>query len=253
LHLVLLLALGLFVLEAPVRTAPLLLYATFAEFDRAEETPAVRMESPQSLNESEPERLREPELASEQQTEQAALEPAPFESAELAGYLDAKLRSAEPVPPLNPPVSHSQPPLAQTASDGGRSEPVAEPKPIPVPSHATTSGRFTAWTEPPCPRPGQSYRIIVLVRLPERIQRYYSSDLTGMVIGSDGYRKYIRGSSQEALPLTNHTARLVIPVVGSDRGFKDTVVVQSRILRERRVLELVYSRAARPPSTAFAG
>jgi hypothetical protein len=241
LHGILFLALGLFLIKCPVKTAPLVLNATFAEVDRPVETPVMTFEDSQQ-EEAEPQEAPEPEPTTETPEEEP--EPEEFEPADSVDSSDAELSDTE-AEPDNGTLSSTpgkgagaaSTPGGQTAS--GPSETVEE---VQVPPHAVTSGRFSAWTEPASPQPGQPYVIIVLVRLPARVKRYYSTDLTGTVIGSDGYRKSIRGSRREELPLTNHTARIVIPIVGSEHGKKDTIVVQSRMLRERRVLQLVYSR-----------
>jgi hypothetical protein len=241
-HGILFLAFGLFLIRSPVHTAPLVLNATFAEFDRAAETPVMTLEHSQQ-EEAEQQMPPEPEPKQDAPSE----EPDRGES-EPTNWMDsshAELRETETEPADGPQSSTpGQGTLAESPPGRETSpEPSETAKEVLVPPHAVTSGRFSAWTEPASPKPGEPYRIIVLVRLPTRVKRYYSTDLTGMVLGSDGYRKSIRGSGRDELPLTNHTARIVIPVVGSERGQRDTIVVQSRMLRERRVLDLVYSRA----------
>jgi hypothetical protein len=245
LHLVLLLALGLFVFEAPVKTSPLVLYATLADVDQTAETPVMHVETVPEEEGAEPEVSPEPDSDPEEPSDlpdhplDQPLEP--FESNELARYLDAALREAERSDQAETPAKPAEPVSAGKPGESFRSAP-SQLDPAPVPPHAVTSGRFSAWTEPASPKPGQPYRIVILVRLPSHITRYYSSDLTGMVIGFDGYRKVIRSLPRQQLPLVNHTARIAIPVVGSEHGWKDTIVVYSGILRERRVLELVYRR-----------
>jgi hypothetical protein len=235
LHVILLLAFGLFVIDRPIKTAPLVLHAVLADYEQTAETPVMRFETAQATKETQPE-TPQPEPEPNQQRPEEKRESQPFESAELAELLGTS----------RPSVDSSDQTTTESRGDSpasGRPNSAGPEPPAPqLPSHAVTSGRFSAWTEPESPQPGQPYRIIVLVRLPARIQRYYSSDLTGTVIGADGYRKHIRGSSSDELPLVNHTARIAIPIVGAERGWKDTIVVQSRILRERRVLELIYNR-----------
>jgi hypothetical protein len=218
------------------------LNATFAEFDRTEETPVLKFEHSQQ-EEAEPQEPQDPEPTEETPNEEPEREE--LEPTEWIDSSHAELRETEAEPADGPPSSAPGPGTPAASPSGGESsaKPSEKVEEVKVPPHAVTSGRFSAWTEPASPKPGEPYRIIVLVRLPARVKRYYSTDLTGTVIGSDGYRKSIRGSRRQQLPLTNHTARIVIPIVGSEHGKKDTIVVQSRMLRERRVLELVYSRA----------
>jgi hypothetical protein len=65
-----------------------------------------------------------------------------------------------------------------------------------APKNAVTKGSFTAWTVPEDPEPGQDYVIVIEIKLPEKVRRYPLKDLSGMVVGTDGWRQAIPGKSQ---------------------------------------------------------
>lgn len=107
-----------------------------------------------------------------------------------------------------------------------------------LPPHAVTQGSFAVWTDPAYPKAGEPYRIIVQVRLPEKVRRYSTSDLEGLVIGTDGYRKQIPGTVRAYLPILNGQVRLEVPIVSADRNVNDTIMIRSRMLREAQRLTL---------------
>lgn len=107
--------------------------------------------------------------------------------------------------------------------------------------------------------PGQNYVIIVEIRLPDDVQQYRLTDLTGEVIGTDRYRqsipfdrdapsasaartpdglKVIRGN--ESVQVADNRVQLVIKVPGASRLVKDTIRIRSRRLRENQELILVF-------------
>ncbi|MCA9210933.1 MAG: hypothetical protein KDA55_21390, partial [Planctomycetales bacterium] len=177
-----------------------------------------------------------------------AIEPIAAAASEQPAEAPAEVTGDQPAESSTASAEGTQ---ADAPADSRGADVAAEHAKVPTPPHAVTSGNFTAWTEPPLPLPGQPYRIVIMVRLPLRVKEYPSDDLTGVVVGSDGYRKIIRGSPYEMLPIDHHTARIEIPVVGSERGYKDTIMVQSKILRERRNLELTYPRFQKLPVPVF--
>lgn len=109
-----------------------------------------------------------------------------------------------------------------------------------VPPSAVSEGSFSVWTEPSEPRAGESYKIVIQVRLPEKTQRFPVSDLQGVVIGSDGYRKPIPGSVSGYLPIENGYVRFVVPIVSADVNVRDTVMIRSRMLKETQKLVLQF-------------
>ncbi|MCA9035729.1 MAG: hypothetical protein KDA91_11400 [Planctomycetaceae bacterium] len=132
---------------------------------------------------------------------------------------------------------------------------------LPESGLAVTKGSFTAWTDPPNPGALQNYVIVIEIRLPEDVKAYRLGDLRGEVVGSDRYRqripydrdapmaaaattaeglKIIKGS--ESVPVVDHRVQLVIKVPGAKRMTKDTIRLESRRLREKQELELVFGR-----------
>lgn len=176
----------------------------------------------------------------EERTDELAVPEPIVESAEEAV-------AVEPDPPERLP-SVPEPPTDETVltnlvtrGDGASdASPATEPAPPadPTPARAVTSGSFSVWLDPPFPRSGEPYSIYIQVRLPERIKRYTWGDLSGYVMGSDGYRKAIQGHRRQQIPLSDHTATIVVPVVGAERLEMDTIVIRSRILKQQRMIEL---------------
>ena len=130
---------------------------------------------------------------------------------------------------------------------------------MPKDGQAVTKGSFTAWTVPQKPLEGQPYRIVIEVRLPKRVRVYRSSDLSGKVVGTDGYTQFVpfdrnkptatyttKGDDVEIirmsskLPLHNHIAQIVVRVPGAARLVRDTIVIRSRRLKEEQTLQLVF-------------
>jgi hypothetical protein len=131
---------------------------------------------------------------------------------------------------------------------------------MPEDGRAVTKGSFTAWTEPKSPIEGDPYQIIVEIRVPKNIRRYRSSDLSGFVRGTDGWEQKLpidpklpfatwssRGGKtfvlrrNTYLPLVSQKAQLIINVPGAQRLVRDTIAIESRILKEKQKLELVFA------------
>lgn len=105
-------------------------------------------------------------------------------------------------------------------------------------------GSFTAWTVPEDPLPGQAYKIVMVVQLPERVARYRATDLSGKVVGSDTYTQAIPGREYTGkrvyLPIKDRTAQLVIEVPGGAAKVKDVIHIRSRVLRESQELQIEF-------------
>ena len=101
----------------------------------------------------------------------------------------------------------------------------------------------TSRSVPSVPVAGEPYSIYIKIRLPERITRYPHSDLSGVLIGSDGYQKRIGVSQPGFLPLVDNTATIVIPVVGATRPEADMLIIRSRLLRQQKTVKLIYDPA----------
>jgi hypothetical protein len=232
-HLILFLLLGLMFVEPPIETRPLVLTATFVESQPAVETPTLTIPADEP---AEPEEDIPEEPADAPDT--PADVPPLVETHPIAQVAEGPVETPTVEPAAASEVAaHSS---DKPSSEGDPSKKIRPPQP---PLHAVEAGNFAAWTEPPFPKPGEPYYIVLLIRLPDHVKRYPQSDLTGLVIGSDGFRKPIWGSARGTLPLVHQTVRIMIPVVGSQHGSVDTIMVQSRILRERRMIRLVSSPA----------
>ena len=105
-----------------------------------------------------------------------------------------------------------------------------------MPPSAVTLGNFSVWTEPDNPDPGEPYRIVIQIRLPEGTRVYPVSDMEGMVVGSDGYRKLIPGSTGGTLPIQAGFVRHYVPVVSADEKVEDTIFIRSEMLKETQKL-----------------
>ena len=134
------------------------------------------------------------------------------------------------------------------------------------PKNAVRKGSFTAWTIPiaqrfgekpqagDSPRPGQPYFIAIQVKLPERRRTYKVSDLSGKIVGTDGYVQLIpamayvqerdgkitRANVGRLLPIVDGVAQILIKVPGAEALVKDTIAIKSRTLKEEQTLLLVF-------------
>jgi len=129
----------------------------------------------------------------------------------------------------------------ENGEEGADGEMEADVAPrLKVPASAVTKGSFTAWTDPEDPAPGMAYRIVIQVVLPEKITRYRPGDLRGMVIGTDGYKQAIHFQNREPVPVVDGKVQFELRVPGAQKLVKDMIRVESRMLREKQVLELVF-------------
>jgi hypothetical protein len=174
---------------------------------------------------------------------------------ELEGLLDSKLDTAE-APPTELVVRESplvtlEPvtPLSGTGSEeeanqeGGGNDGLSPN--INVPSFAVTKGSFSVWTEPKDPNPGQNYRIVISVKLPTNVRAYRTNDLSGLVIGTDGYRLQIQKGLKEALTPAKLTpvdgaVQVRVAVPGARKLVRDTIEVKSKFLKEEQQIEIEF-------------
>jgi hypothetical protein len=112
--------------------------------------------------------------------------------------------------------------------------------PIGIPTYAVTKGSFSVWTDPRDPKPDVNYHIVIQFRLPRNVETYRGSDLSGMVIGTDGYKQVIRLNRTETFPVHDGSVQVRIFVPGGDRLVRDTIRVESKLLREKQVIEIVF-------------
>ncbi|MCA9051257.1 MAG: hypothetical protein KDA89_21115, partial [Planctomycetaceae bacterium] len=211
-HWIMLLLLAVLVVHGPDSPAALLITASFSSPDEETFDGGPFEVSPLKLEVAE---VRE-DLSLAAQTEYTSLSKAIVPSLRSVPIDDNQKKKEAPPPPPPP-----------------------EPEvPDPTPPNAVTRGSFSVWTDPPSPRVGLPYRIIVQIRLPPGVTEFDWSDLQGMVIGSDGYRKPIPPSNVGKIVVQNGFVRFAVPIVSADYQVKDTVFIRSRLLKETQQLNL---------------
>lgn len=141
-----------------------------------------------------------------------------------------------------------------------------------VPKNAVRAGSFAAWTTPvyddyyprpfgaPEPKPGdspqpmQNYWITIQIKVPGERRKYSVKDLTGEVVGTDGYRQKIPQRTFQLtqdgklrpltesgqVPVIDGVVQLVVRVPGARSLVKDTIVVKSKVLKEEQALEIMF-------------
>jgi hypothetical protein len=135
-----------------------------------------------------------------------------------------------------------------------------------VPANAVQAGSFLAWWIPKVqrfgevveagqlPRAGQDYHIHLQVRMPDGRESLPLSDLSGEIIGTDGYRQRIpdrayvddgNGALTRApreLPVRGQIVEVVFRVDGAGQsGIKDKITIRSELLNEEQVLTLEFT------------
>lgn len=131
---------------------------------------------------------------------------------------------------------------------------------MPSGGQVVSAGSFSAWTVPKDPGPGEDYKIVIMVKVPEKRTLYPISDLSGEVIGTDGfslevpfgkfrdrYGTRIQRRGLLAFPRRNDRVRvvdgqvqIVVDIPGASRLVKDTIEVKSRMLKEDQTLEIEF-------------
>ncbi len=137
---------------------------------------------------------------------------------------------------------------------------------IPESGLAVTKGSFTAFTIPAQPQPRQAYSIVIEIRLPSSDKVYRVSDLSGKVVGTDGYTQKLpwdsrtagasgypveggaikRLDSKTVLDVVRNRVQIIIRVPGGAQLVRDVITVRSRKLKEEQELELVFGRKPEP-------
>ena len=129
-------------------------------------------------------------------------------------------------------------------------------------SRVVKKGSFSVWTVPKDPLPEQEYQIVIQVRLPNYVRRYRATDLSGEVEGSDRYRQKIPWDPRwknrtdvaltvkkgrlvalrrgDFLPVRDRIAQLVIRVPAAKKLVRDKIRIQSKLLKEQQLLEIVF-------------
>ena len=111
-----------------------------------------------------------------------------------------------------------------------------------IPGHAQTKGSFSAWPDPRDPKPNQNYYIVIQIRLPRAAsaKKYRGSDLSGLVVGTDEYRQKIRFKSDERFTIEDGAVEVRILVPGGAQRVRDTVNIESKLLKEKQTFEIEF-------------
>ena len=143
--------------------------------------------------------------------------------------------------------STAAPATPKTPSSNGQAVatplPVATPIPTVLPQNAVVKGSFTVWAEPPNPTPGQSYTINISVKLPSNVSSYKKANLTGTLVGTDGYQQAIIPAdapgiapqtftfspANPLIPGSTASALLVMQIPGAMKNVRDTLTVVSSV------------------------
>jgi hypothetical protein len=116
---------------------------------------------------------------------------------------------------------------------------------VEIPANAVTQGSFTVWTVPSDPVPNQEYKIVIDVEVPDSSNGYQWSDLTGTIVGTDGFRmtlskKYsgkngpVRYTQHKGMP------RLIVDIPGASKRVRDTIKVNSKVLDENQTIHIEF-------------
>ena len=143
-----------------------------------------------------------------------------------------------------------------------------------LPKHAVIAGNFAAWWIPKkerygetveagqLPRVGQDYYITVQLELPKDQKSLRVTDLSGDIIGSDGYKQNIpdrawiydgvgkleRVLGHRLLKVTDGHLQIVFKVPGAGKpDVQDTITVRSKTLDEEQTITLVFQAIENAP------
>ncbi len=122
---------------------------------------------------------------------------------------------------------------------------IAEKPPALLPSppkSAVTKGSFTVWTDPQDPKPGKRYAIIVQIKVPKTVKKYPFQDLSGFIVGTDGYKQHFGGPTETGfVPVKKHTVRIKATIVpGAAQLVKDVIQIKSKLLNEEQKIEITF-------------
>lgn len=147
----------------------------------------------------------------------------------------------------NPPID-----LDKTAGKEKGTEALNKSKPIPPPTleprprNVVTKGSFSAWTTPANPQRLENYTITIEVQLPSHITHYQRADLSGSVMGTDGYFQSLEPTTfakHESFEFLDKIARLHILVPGGEYLVEDEIRIRSNLLSEEQVIHLKFGDA----------
>lgn len=165
---------------------------------------------------------------------------------------DDKPRPAKPV--AKDPEEQETTPFKEDESETNQSEdlgeetivPEKQPEDIKLPENTIVKGSFRVWTVPADPEPLMAYDIYIDVKLPSNATDYTKNDLSGAVIGTDGYEQPIGrdavsvGIKSQRFESFPGRATLIISVPGALNLVKDTINIRSDLLNESQNIEIVF-------------
>jgi len=117
---------------------------------------------------------------------------------------------------------------------------------IKLPKNTIVKGSFRVWTIPADPAPMEAYAIYIDVKLPSNTVNYSRQDLSGQVVGTDGYVQTIGrdaglwGEKFQRFESFQGHATLIISVPGAVNLVKDTINIHSTLLNESQNIEIVF-------------
>ena len=184
------------------------------------------------------------------------LETSPAAEAATREATDAINKSLKRLAQLRSVPSSPGSPAAATPAPGTDQAPVASLTGPPS-EGKVTKGSFTVWTVPDDPVPGMNYAIAIQIRWPKRVRRVKVFDLSGRVIGTDGWNQalplhpnvpsYALKQGQlvplgptSYIPIKGRTSRLIIWVPGANQLVRDRISIRSNALKENQTLEITF-------------
>ncbi|HVV98842.1 MAG TPA: hypothetical protein VHB77_00810 [Planctomycetaceae bacterium] len=108
---------------------------------------------------------------------------------------------------------------------------------LPITGKFVSKGSFTAWTVPEDPAPGETYSIVIQVDYGKAGKQQRWGDVTGTVVGTDGYRKTF--NSKNSLYISK-AGQIIVKIPGAAENIRDVINVRSEILKESQQLEIVF-------------
>ncbi len=115
---------------------------------------------------------------------------------------------------------------------------------IALPPQALKKGSFAVWTEPRDPIPKEPYYIIIDVdisTLDKEFKKYPARDISGSVVGTDNYEQDFGGRRERGnLPIVDDHVRMKVLVPGAARLVQDTIEVESKLLKEKQKITIVF-------------
>jgi hypothetical protein len=157
----------------------------------------------------------------------------------------AKPKEKEPEEQETTPFTEENP---EAEEDLGEETVVPEnpPEDVKLPENTIVKGSFRVWTVPADPEPLMAYDIYIDIKLPSNASDYSKDDLSGAVVGTDGYQQPIgrdalsMGIKSQRFESFQGRATLIISVPGALNLVKDTIDIRSDLLNESQNIEIVF-------------